>query len=93
MGKTKGPYKEEFPKGSTVKIADRANLEDFSRTRKDKLEPEQLRYADKVAKLKLVAFYHGGDERYKLKGVPGIWHEQCLTAVNRIGFLRRVLGY
>jgi hypothetical protein len=24
------------------------------------------------------AGHHGGDELYKLKGVPGIWHEQCL---------------
>lgn len=29
MGKTKGPYKEEFPKGSRVKIPDRSFLEDF----------------------------------------------------------------
>ena len=95
MGRTKGPYKEEFPKGSTVKIADRASLEDFSRTWKfhHKLKPEQLRYADKVAKVKSVGFYHGGDELYGLKGVPGLWHEQCLTAVKRTGFFRRVLGY
>lgn len=29
MGKTKGIYKEEFPKGSKVKIANRSSLEDF----------------------------------------------------------------
>lgn len=23
-------------------------------------------------------YYHGGDELYWLKGVPGVWHEQCL---------------
>ena len=32
MGKTKGPYKEEFPKCSKVKIAKRAFLENFLRT-------------------------------------------------------------
>lgn len=26
-----------------------------------------------------VTFYHGGDELYELKGVPGLWHEACLT--------------
>ena len=26
-------------------------------------------------------FYHGGDELYKLKGMPGVWHEQCLKEV------------
>ena len=25
-----------------------------------------------------VAFYHGGDPLYKLAGIPGLWHEQCL---------------
>ena len=32
MGKTRGPYKEEFPKDSTVEIADRALLENFLKT-------------------------------------------------------------
>jgi hypothetical protein len=83
MGKTKGPYKAEFPKGSKVKIADRACLEDFRKSWNfhHKLEPTQLDYANQIAKVKSVGFYHGGDELYELKGVPGIWHEQCLTAV------------
>jgi hypothetical protein len=83
MGKTKGPYKEEFPKDSTVQIADRAFLENFLKTWKlrHELEPRQLNYANKIAKVKSVGFYHGGDELYELKGVPGIWHEQCLGAV------------
>jgi len=29
-----------------------------------------------------VSFYHGGDELYKLKDIPGLWHEQCLSAAN-----------
>jgi hypothetical protein len=91
MGKTKGPYKEEFPKGSQVKIADRVFLEDFLRTWKfhHKLEPDQLRFADKTAKVKSIGFYHGGDELYELEGVPGTWHEQCLRAVKRAGFFRK----
>jgi hypothetical protein len=82
MGKTKGPYKEEFPRGSTVQIADRAFLEEFLKTWKfhHELEPQQLVYANKIAKVKSIGFYHGGDELYELEGVPGIWHEQCLGA-------------
>jgi len=82
MGRTKGPYKEEFPKGSTVKIASRPSLENFLRTWKlhNKLKPDQLNYAGQLAEVESVGFYHGGDELYKLKGVPGVWHEQCLEA-------------
>jgi hypothetical protein len=84
MGRTKGPYKQEFPKGTKVKIADRAFLEDFYRTWKyhHKLQPEQLGFADKIADVKSVGFYHGGDELYELDGVPGIWHEACLRIVD-----------
>jgi len=32
MGKTRGPYKQEYPTGSVVKIADREALEYFLRT-------------------------------------------------------------
>jgi len=82
MGKTKGPYKEEFPKGCAVKIASRSSLEDFLKTWRlhNKLQPEQLDYAGQIAEVESVGFYHGGDELYKLKGIPGIWHEQCLEA-------------
>lgn len=83
MGKTKGPYKEEFPKGSRVKIASRESLEEFMRTWKlhDKLEPGQLEYAGQLAEVESVGFYHGADELYRLKGIPGVWHERCLEAV------------
>jgi hypothetical protein len=83
MGKTKGPYKEEFPKGSAVQIVDRVRLENFLTTWNfhHKLEPDQLNYANNIAEVKSVGFYHGGDELYELKGVPGIWHEQCLSMV------------
>ena len=83
MGKTKGPYKEEFPKGSTVQVADREFLEKFLKTWNlhHGLEPNQLEYANKIAKVKSVGVYHGGDELYELNRVPGIWHEQCLRPV------------
>lgn len=82
MGKSKGLYKAEFPQGSTVKIASRSFLEEFLETWKfhNKLEPEQLDYAGQIAEVEFVGFYHGGDELYRLKGIPGIWHEQCLEA-------------
>lgn len=35
-----------------------------------------------LSKQQTVGFYHGGDELYGLEGVPGLWHKQCLTAVN-----------
>jgi hypothetical protein len=80
MGKSKGLYKAEFPAGSTVKIAGRSLLENFLKTwtLHNKLEPSQLNYADQIAEVESVGFYHGGDELYRLKGIPGIWHEQCL---------------
>lgn len=84
MGKTKGPYVAEYPVGSQVRIADRQQLENFLTSWKyhHPLQPEQLPFADSIAEVEEVSFYHGGDELYNLKGVPGIWHEQCLTAIN-----------
>ena len=76
MGKTRGPYKEEFPVGSFVKIAERGALEKLH----NKLQPEQLDHAGKIGKIKSVGFYHGGYELYQIEGIPGIWHEQCLAA-------------
>lgn len=83
MGRTNGPYKPEFPKDSKVRIASRSSLEEFLGTWKyhHKLDPKQLDYAGQFSEVESVGFYHGGDELYKLKGIPGIWHEQCLEAV------------
>jgi hypothetical protein len=82
MGKIRGPYKEEFPVGSLVKIAERSALEDFVRNWRlhNKLQAEQLDHAGEIGKVKSVGFYHGGDELYQIEGIPGIWHEQCLVA-------------
>jgi hypothetical protein len=44
------PYKEAFPEGTQVRVADRSFLEEFKDTWKyhHKLQPEQLGYADRV---------------------------------------------
>jgi len=80
MGKEDYIYHETFPKGSRVKIQSRPFLENFlkSWTLHNKLKPEQLDFAGQVAEVDSVEFYHGGDELYKLKSIPGIWHKQCL---------------
>lgn len=82
MGKTKGPYKEEFPVGTKVRIADRPRLEEFLNEWKlhNPLKATQLEFAGTQAKVKTVSFYHGGDELYTLEEVPGLWHEENLTA-------------
>jgi hypothetical protein len=75
-------YKEKFPAGSRVRIAEMEELEKFQRTWRyhHKLEPTQLAYAGKLAEVKGVSFYHGGDVLYELRDIPGIWHEQCLAS-------------
>ena len=67
-------YQEKFPVGTTVRIAERAELERFRREWQfhDKLEAEQLSYAGQTARVRDVGFYHGGDALYHLDGVPGI---------------------
>jgi hypothetical protein len=77
------PYKEDFPVGSTVRIADASRLQEFQRTWQyhHKLNPEQVGYAGQIAEVEKVSFYHGGDVLYELRGIPGIWHEQCLASV------------
>lgn len=74
------PYKEAFPEGTAVRIADHAFLEQFMKTWKyhHKLQADQLAYADRVATVEKVGFYHGGDPVYNLSNVPGLWLEQCL---------------
>jgi hypothetical protein len=83
VGKTKGLNHVEFAVGSEVRIADRPFLESFLEAGQyhNELEPEQLDYAGRSAKVKEVTFFHGGDEIYALEGIPGVWHEECLGAV------------
>ena len=74
------PYKEAFPIGTNVRVADRAFLEEFKKTWKyhHNLQPEQLAYAERITTVEKVGFYHGGDPVYTLTGIPGLWLEQCL---------------
>ena len=75
------PYAERFPVGSTVRIAERHALELFRQTWNlhNPLLPEQLAFGGSRATIGSVGFYHGGDVLYVLDGIPGVWHEQCLT--------------
>jgi hypothetical protein len=75
-----GAYKASFPAGSRVRIADRAFLENFLATWKyhNKLQPDQLSYAEREPTVKEIGYYHGGDVLYKLDRIPGTWHEACL---------------
>ena len=79
-----GLYNEDFPKGSTVRIADLPALEQFAKSWKyhHPLKSAQLQFAGMEAEVADVSFYHGGDVLYELKDIPGIWHEQCLRAAD-----------
>ena len=74
-------YKEKFPKGSMVLIAERPVLEHFHQTWKlrNPLVNEQSAFAGAHASIASVGFYHGGDALYVPEGVRGVWQEQCLT--------------
>ena len=74
------PYREAFPEGTRVRIADRPTLEKFMTEWKyhHKLQPDQLQYADRETTVKGVAAYHGGDMVYTLVDIPGSWLEPCL---------------
>jgi hypothetical protein len=80
MGELRGLYEPEFPKGARVRIAGRTFLEEFLKDWKNHnpLQEDQLKFHDVEATVEDVSFYHGGDELYKLRAVPGIWHGQCL---------------
>jgi hypothetical protein len=79
-------YQEQFPVGTTVRIAERADLERFRREWQfhHKLEVGQISYARRTARVRDVGFYQGGDVLYHLDGVPGIWHEAWLDHAGEI---------
>lgn len=83
MGTRNGPYREDFPRGTIVRIRDRQALDLFLNQWRahHPLNPEHVRFAGQETTVKAVSFYHGGDELYELDGIPGIWHEQCLEPV------------
>ena len=65
-----------------MRIADSAFLEEFTTTWRyhHPLQPDQLLCAGIVAEVEKIGYHLGGDKLYRLKGVPGVWHEQCLKA-------------
>jgi hypothetical protein len=75
-------YNELYPVGSTVRIIDLPRLEEFQRTWKwhHNVTSDQLAFAGRIAIVKDVGFYHGGDVFYNFEGIPGTWHEQCVDA-------------
>jgi hypothetical protein len=77
-------YQERYPPGSKVKIVDTQQLATFRRTWAfhDPLQDSQLAFAGHTAVVGTVGFYHGGDALYKLRDLPGVWHECCLEAIN-----------
>lgn len=73
-------YNEDYPIGSIVRVANAQALSDFMATwhYHHPLTQEQLAYADQLARVVDVGFYHRGDALYWLSDVPGVWHEVCL---------------
>jgi hypothetical protein len=74
-------YPQKFNAGSIVRIAGRHALDSFRQSWKlhNPLLAEQLEFAGSSATIVSVGFYHGGDVLYVLEGIPGVWHESCLT--------------
>jgi hypothetical protein len=75
------PYEARFKAGAQVRVRPREELERFKETWRyhHPLSSEQVTYAGALSVVKEVAFYHGGDPLYQLAGIPGIWHEECLS--------------
>lgn len=75
------PYEARFSVGESVRVKHRDALEQFARDWRyhNPLTAEQLSFADMIASVSEVGFYHGGDPLYKLDQLPGVWHEVCLA--------------
>ena len=80
-------YQAQFPVGSQVRIASLERLEEFMTSWRyhNPLAAEQLAFAGQVVTVRDLGYYHGGDVLYELDGIPGTWHEQCLSAVEDKG--------
>jgi len=78
------PYQEQFPKGSAVRVRDRAELEAFKKGWRyhHPLEVAQLTCAGKEGRVTSAGFYHGGDVLYEIQAMPGLWHEECLESTS-----------
>ena len=75
------PYESRFEVGDEVRIGSAELLGRFVNEWRyhNPLTPEQLPFAGRTALVREVGFYHGGDALYVLDGVPGVWHDECLT--------------
>jgi hypothetical protein len=76
-------YHERYPVGTRVRIASAADLDAFQHAWRyhDPLTTAQLAFAGQECIVAQVGFYHGGDPLYVLDGVPGVWHEPCLSNI------------
>jgi len=73
-------YHPIFKKGDKIKINDKDYLLNFQRTWKyhHNITDDQIKYAERLAAVKDVYIYHGGEVMYALKSIPGIWLEQLI---------------
>ncbi len=87
MALSTAPAYAEFPIESIVRIASRAVLDNFLRAPTDqhRLYPVQLQYADAVSEVEMIVYFHGGNEAYCLRGIPGMWLERCLIGEDESG--------
>ena len=94
MGKMTGPYKEEFPVSSRVRIINRDRLDrcKASWVYHHPLTLEQLSYAGTEAVVADVSFYHGGGELYRLTGIPGISDTTARALIERFGTVEQLLA-
>ena len=78
-------YHALFEVGSPIRIESLDVLRAFRGSWKfhHPLADEQLAFADRSAIVASVGYYHGGDVLYRLRDVPGIWHEGCLKNANQ----------
>ena len=80
MTQERAIYIEQFPKGSKVRVRDRAFLETFRQTWRfhDPLQAEQLGFADRDAEVASVGYFDARrqDACYTsdVVGIPSIWH-------------------
>ena len=72
----------KFKVGSKVRFAEYPALAEFRQTWNfhHPLGDEQLSWAGKTAEVTEASMYHGGDIIYRLKDIPGVWHERLLEA-------------
>ena len=77
------PYQATVADGSGVRIRSAEALAEFQRAWRwhHPLTQDMSSYAGQVATVEEVGFYHGGDPLYRLRGLPGSWHESCLEPV------------